>query len=253
DSHWTDLRPLTETLPTQALRLGDCDLAERWRRALGGEVLGCEGRRPVLECWPDRPMAPGARVEAKDEVWAVNAAALPESGWLDAVADGPTPALHADGDRIAVVRAPYQSLVPHLGSADWERRLRGLDLPVFDVHPRWLDRPWRLIEWNADLLAADLAGQGGRVGGEVPPNAELVEEPRIVVEAGARVDPLAVIDARSGPIRVERGAWIVPHTALYGPCVVGRDTWLLSGLVGSSTFGPGCRIQGEVDASIFQG
>ncbi len=37
------------------------------------------------------------------------------------------------------------------------------------------------------------------------------------------------------------------------PCIVGHDTWLLSGLIGASTFGPGCRVQGEVDASIFQG
>lgn len=253
DAGWADLRPLTEALPTQALLLGDCSLTERWRRALGGEVIGCEGRAAALEAWRERPSAGRARLGARDEVWVVNAAALPESAWLESAAGGPRPALYVDGDRIAAARLDYGALAPHLGTGDLAPRMRALGVPTFDVRPRWLDRPWRLIEWNAAFLASDLAGQRSRLDGDIHRQAVLLEESRIVIEAGARVDALAVIDGRSGPVRIERGAWIVPHTALYGPCVVGRDTWLLSGLIGASTFGPGCRIQGEVDACIFQG
>jgi UDP-N-acetylglucosamine diphosphorylase/glucosamine-1-phosphate N-acetyltransferase len=136
---------------------------------------------------------------------------------------------------------------------DFERFLFSAGAPVFAVEPRWLDRPWRLVEWNTEFLQADLAGLRPLRDGEIHPQAVLHQPERIAVQKNARVDALAVVDARQGPVLIESDAWIVPGTVLYGPCVVGKDTWLLSGMIGASTLGPGCRLQGEVDSSIFQG
>jgi hypothetical protein len=43
------------------------------------------------------------------------------------------------------------------------------------------------------------------------------------------------------------------HTVVVGPCVVGAGTQLYGGLVARSTIGPGCRLAGEVDTTIWQG
>src|SRR5204863_789772 len=56
-----------------------------------------------------------------------------------------------------------------------------------------------------------------------------------------------------GPIRIGTRAIVGPHTVVTGPCVVGAGTQLLGGAVGRSTFGPECRIAGEVDECVWQG
>jgi UDP-N-acetylglucosamine diphosphorylase/glucosamine-1-phosphate N-acetyltransferase len=67
------------------------------------------------------------------------------------------------------------------------------------------------------------------------------------------VDPLAVLDAREGPIHLGEGVIVHSHTVVVGPCVVEAGTQLLGGLVARSTIGPGCRLAGEVDTTIWQG
>jgi UDP-N-acetylglucosamine diphosphorylase/glucosamine-1-phosphate N-acetyltransferase len=69
-----------------------------------------------------------------------------------------------------------------------------------------------------------------------------------------RIGPCAVVDASTGPIILDSGAEIEPFTRLSGPAYVGRSTQLLGGKVmGPCAFGPGCKISGEIEASIVQG
>ncbi len=81
----------------------------------------------------------------------------------------------------------------------------------------------------------------------------LVAPERITIARGAKVGPLAVLDATAGPIYVAHGAIVAPHTVVNGPCVIGGGTQLLGGFVSGSTFGPECRVAGEVEASVWQG
>ena len=116
-----------------------------------------------------------------------------------------------------------------------------------------LSRPWDFIAWNAGAIASDLAGMTAGVRGEVHPLAALIEPGRIQVESGARVDALAVLDAREGPIRIGAGAWVRAHTVVTGPCAVGEHTQLLGGFISRSSFGPECRVAGEVEDCVWQG
>jgi UDP-N-acetylglucosamine diphosphorylase/glucosamine-1-phosphate N-acetyltransferase len=81
----------------------------------------------------------------------------------------------------------------------------------------------------------------------------VLEPGRVTVEAGARVDPFAVLDGRGGPIQIGREAVVLPHTVVAGPCVVGPGTQLLGGRVARSTIGPQCRVAGEVEECVWQG
>ena len=81
----------------------------------------------------------------------------------------------------------------------------------------------------------------------------MLQPERVSIEAGARIDPFAVLDARNGPIRLGARAVVASHTVVTGPCVVGAGTQLLSGAVGRSTIGPECRIAGEVEECVWQG
>lgn len=252
DARWRSLRPLTDLLPVPALRFGAWDLAERWCRASGLPLLAIAARARALAAWREPPKPEAARPDGADEVLAVNASALP-GPWLDQAIAGRSPALWTHGHRIAGARATVAALQPGLargeGFADF---LAGLGLPSQAVDAPMVEFPWELIEWNDAALTADLEG-GGHHEGSVHRYASLESPERITVEAGARVDAYAVLDARGGPIRIEEGAEVHAQTVVFGPCVVGRGSRLFGGSIGHSSIGPVCRIAGEVDLCIWQG
>ncbi|MGH7731707.1 MAG: hypothetical protein ACRENJ_10720, partial [Candidatus Eiseniibacteriota bacterium] len=186
-------------------------------------------------------------------VLVVNAAALP-GPWLAESSQATGPALFTCGGRRVAARLPRAQLAPGLGKGErFEAFLAGLDLPTHAVDARVIAWPWQLIDWNAAAIADDLARARGKVRGDVHPTAALVEPSRITIDAGARVDAGAVLDAREGPIHLATEVQVQSHTLVIGPCVVGVGTHLLGGVIGRSTIGPGCRLAGEVDACVWQG
>lgn len=256
DARWRDLSPLTDLLPVPALAFGASDLASRWKRAVSLPLLAVEAHAPMS--FAPSPAA-GARSNdstgpaADDEVLAVNAAALP-GPWVAEASQGTGPALFTCGGRRVAARLTRERLGPGLGKGEgFEAFLAGLDLPNRAVDARVIAWPWQLIDWNAEAIGDDLAHARGKVRGDVHPSVVLYEGSRIVVEAGARVDAGAVLDAREGPIHVATEALVQAHTLVVGPCVVGVGTHLLGGVIGRSTIGPGCRLAGEVDSCVWQG
>lgn len=252
DRHWRALRPLTDLTPVPALAFGGSDLAGRWRRQLGAPLLAIEARAAVLAAWREAP-APEASARAAAEVLIINSAALP-GAWLEEALAHAAPALFMSGGRIAGARLPIKTVSAALGSgAEFEPFLEGLGLPGVPVEAHFLSRPWDFVAGNPGAITADLEGVPGAVRGEVHPLAALMEPGRIVIEAGARIEALAVLDAREGPIRIGPGARVRPHTVVTGPCVVGERTELLGGFISRSTFGPQCRVAGEVEDCVWQG
>jgi UDP-N-acetylglucosamine diphosphorylase/glucosamine-1-phosphate N-acetyltransferase len=253
DQHWRALRPLTDLLPVPALAFGASDLARRWLARAGAPLFAIEARAGAMAAWHHAPVPDTAAVDAQAEALVLNAAALP-GPWLDAALAGRSPSLFLADRRIAGARLPLAMLLPALGrGSDFETVLLGLGLPALTVDAGFLFYPWDLVERNAAAIAADLADVRGAVHGDVHRLACLEAPERITVAAGAVVGPYAVIDARDGPITVGHGARIAPHTVVTGPCAIGAGTQLLGGFVSGTTFGPECRVAGEVEASIWQG
>ncbi len=253
DRHWRSMRPLTDLLPVPALAFGASDVTRRWLRAAGLRLFGVEARALAMAAWHDAPVPDTSSVDPAEDLVAVNAAALP-GAWAAAPLAAGGPALFLAGDRVAAARLPLRLAAPALGKGErFEDVLLTLGLPVFSAEATLLRWPWELMEANPAAIAADLAGARGGVRGSVHRLACLEEPERVVVGEGAVVGPYAVLDAGPGPILVGRGARIAPHTVVTGPCVVGPGTQLLGGFVSGTTFGPECRVAGEVEASVWQG
>jgi len=251
DRHWRSLRPLTDLLPVPALVFGASDLSRRWLAHAGLPLQAIEARAGAMACWVDAPRK--AASEAIGEAIVVNAAARP-GPWFAAALDSRAPSLWVGDGRVAGARLPMASLRGGMGRGeDFETVLLGLGLPALPVDAEFITWPWELMAQNADAIASDLAGVRADVKGTVHRLACLESPERIAIDQGARVGAFAVLDASSGPIAVKRGAVIEPHTLVKGPCVVGAGTQLLGGVVGGSTFGPECRVAGEVEACIWQG
>jgi UDP-N-acetylglucosamine diphosphorylase/glucosamine-1-phosphate N-acetyltransferase len=252
DPRWERLSPLTDLVPVPGLRFGASTVGARWLAVLGLPLMAVEGRAPALAAWRE-PLDRAERPGADDEVLAVNAAVLP-GAWLTALVEGGAPALLvADGEPVAA-RARLRDLEPCLGAGtEFETRLGGLGLTRVAVEAVALRWPWDLMLHNVAALEADLSSRPGRIAGAVDPNVALLERSRIIVEAGARVDAFAVLDARGGPILIGRDARVGPHSVIEGPCALGPGTHVLGGVVRRSSLGPHCRVAGEIEESVWQG
>ena len=254
DAGWRALRPLTDLTVVPALTFGAATIAERWRRAVDAPLLAIAARRSPMAAWAETPAAESAaHPRDDDEVLVVNAAALP-GPWLADVLAGPAPAVFAGEGRIAAARVPLSSLAAALErGADLDAELRSRGLHEHPVGATFLTYPWDLIEANAPAIADDLEEVRSELRGDVHRLAALEAPDAIRVEAGASVEAFACLDARGGPILVGAGARIAAHTVLRGPCVIGAGTELLGGSVSRCTFGPHCRVAGEVEESVWQG
>jgi UDP-N-acetylglucosamine diphosphorylase/glucosamine-1-phosphate N-acetyltransferase len=253
DRRWSDLSPLTDLLPVPALAFGASNLATRWMRAVDAPLLAISARPAAMSVWRGAPVAAASMPAGMDEVLAVNAAAVP-GPWLAAAAEVPAPTLFVCGERLVAARLATATVAPVLArDTDFETFLAGLDASRHTVEARIITWPWQMIEWNVAAIDEDLIAVKGSIGGDVHPLAALYEPERVTVGHGARVDAYAVLDARGGPIHIGAGAVIQSHTLVMGPCAVGAGTHLLGGAIGRSTIGPGSRIAGEVDESVWQG
>jgi len=135
--------------------------------------------------------------------------------------------------------------------------------------------PWDIVEQNVfelqrECRARPKSGQGDTIrnpqlvsvmspdfaqGGKVDKGVVVVgPRAKLVAAAGSRIWPGAVVSTETGPVFVDRGAVIRPGSFVEGPCYIGAQTIIDGAKVRPGcSFGPFCRIGGEIEASVFQG
>jgi UDP-N-acetylglucosamine diphosphorylase/glucosamine-1-phosphate N-acetyltransferase len=87
----------------------------------------------------------------------------------------------------------------------------------------------------------------------LPTGVHVIGDHALHLAPDAEVEPGTVLDLRGGPIVLGRRARVAGLTRLEGPAAVGSHTQVLGGRIrAGTTLGPGCRVAGEVEASIFQ-
>src|SRR5205085_9396703 len=112
-----------------------------------------------------------------------------------------------------------------------------------------------LVERNGDAIRDDFAlwAQKPAAGG-LPGVTVLGSVEQVFVDPSARVDPHVILDATRGPIVIDRGAVVQASSRLEGPCYIGPQSQVLAAKVRAGTaLGTGCRVGGEVEASILHG
>jgi UDP-N-acetylglucosamine diphosphorylase/glucosamine-1-phosphate N-acetyltransferase len=256
DSRVLFLEPLTLTRPAFALRLGAETLLERQQRALSADQLGVWVRPELAPL--ARLLSPGLMVNDPDWLQAGRAVFV-NARWLletKTAIDVHTPHVGVVGEQVAYLMLAEPEVPPAPEQVDdwlasWKTRL-----PVREAQGTIVDYLWDLVDQNAEALGRDLAWFRARnVPRPLPPQVA-VQGPvdRLVLAAGADIEPFATIDTRNGPVLVDEGAVIHAYSRLDGPCYVGKGTWVQGGRVrGGTTLGPVCRIGGDVETSIVQG
>ncbi len=250
------LSPLCDLRPAFDLRCGRFTLLDKHRRLYPGEPFFLWVRDTVAgiaaEAHPD------CRVNVN-----------PKQGRLffsaTAILDEPVSAKGREavllaGDEVVGFRVCAEC-VEKLGS------IRGLraNLAEEQVKAKVLKWPWELVEMNAGELLRenevrsdklDARSQKSRTRtGRVERGAVVVGDRRkLRIEPGSRVWPGTVISTETGPVFLDRDAVVRPGSFVEGPCYIGPGTLIDGARVRPGcSFGPQCRIGGEVEASVFQG
>ncbi|HEY1192014.1 MAG TPA: putative sugar nucleotidyl transferase [Gemmata sp.] len=262
DRRAADLHPLTLTRPASDLLCGTATLGAKLAAHFGADVVGhlC---RPALAEWL-RVREPRAPVN--DPTWLRAAPTVLVNGrWLkphapplshrDLLAEGPFVGTAGGEVAFAVVDARrLQSVSPATVAeclGDWAQTL-----PCREMGGTLVTRPWELVERNGEEIARDFELSDHRdTAGFHPTGVALVgPADRLLIHPTARLDPHVVADTTNGPVLIGEGAVVTAFTRLEGPCAIGPHTHLCGAQVrAGTTFGPHCRIGGEVEASIVMG
>jgi UDP-N-acetylglucosamine diphosphorylase/glucosamine-1-phosphate N-acetyltransferase len=273
DRHVRGLEPLVLTRPVGDLLCGLTTLGEKQVRYFAATAVGhlC---RPVMADLV-RARDPHARVN--DPAWLRGASTvLVNARWV------PPRARHAPppiARRHLITRAPNPFAdAPYLGTANGAVAFAVLDqkhleavspatlddclaewarsLPTREVGGTVVGRPWELIDLNGPQIERDFEAtcDPTDVGFHPTGFAVVGHADRLLIDPTAQVDPMVVADTTHGPVVIGPHAVVHAFTRLEGPCAVGAGTVLHGAQVRAGTsFGPQCRIGGEVECSIVLG
>src|SRR5262245_54368163 len=255
DRHVENLEPLTLTRPAFELLCGQSTLSARQWRYFAPCSTGVLVRPHLEEVQRERRL-----VSVNDMAWLrrdltvmVNARWIPPPG---SVVDLCQPSVALLGEDIA-----YAVVGPDLLTYCSSNTIDD----CLDVWKRTLPRRfaegaivrylWELVDRNGKQIIADFEEQK-RLPCASTGEAICVVGPRehLLIDPTARLDPMVVVDTTGGPVVIDAEAVVHPFTRLEGPCYIGPGCQVLGAKVRAGTsLGPGCRIGGEIEASIVLG
>ncbi len=178
--------------------------------------------------------------------------------WSRAILAGPVPPLPDDGCVLLEVGGRFAGIWIPAGTAGTETLFasaldgtpQAAGLPVVDLQGFLLESPWDLMARSPGQVVID--GEGFP-DSDVPAGVDKLGSGRLSIGRGAFVEPNVVFDTRNGPVILEEDVHVHAFTRVAGPAYVGPGSILLGGSFGEVSFGPMCRIRGEVRASIVLG
>lgn len=267
--------PLSLSHPPASLLCGALTLAEKWSARIKHSKVAFSTREHLHHI---SPLGSGSLFEVlaespKRDVYLLNPRFLAgKKSAAEIVKSAADCAFYSQGElvgcKVSSNKRALRDLLPAL-TADREEGnglfsilsqfAAGLEKIELDIPAvRYL---WDLVALNGKELANDVELLRKRLK-PIRDNkkakvdrASVIYQPRdVLVGAGARIDGQVVLDARGGPILIDGDVTILPHTRVEGPAYIGQGTRLVGGKIREGcSFGPHCRVGGEVEEAIFLG
>lgn len=117
---------------------------------------------------------------------------------------------------------------------------------------KWLNTLWDLFTYNDTATRDDYERiTRGRTSQKVSTSNQILGD-QLFIEEGAVVE-CAIINTLTGPVYIGKNAEIMEGSIIRGPFAMGENAVLKMGskIYGATTLGPGCKVGGEVNNSVF--
>jgi UDP-N-acetylglucosamine diphosphorylase/glucosamine-1-phosphate N-acetyltransferase len=253
DDSYSNFFPLVYPRPIFELRCGASSLAAKIERQVGQKADAYLCRDYLVETFSLR--AGGAKVndlsgiKPGEEVLFVNGRILAKSDWKF------SPELGVFGChgkigwwRTKADVTKLKNFADLLAAAGTERQ-KACGAKCFEYM-------WEVMLENPHVIVDDFkaAGKSGVQSPLRPDVAVYGDKSALAISEGVEIQPFVCLDTRNGPITIESGTEIHPFTRIEGPCYVGPKCTLLGAKIREGcSFGPVCRVGGEVEESVIHG
>ncbi len=263
--------PFARTRPLSELRVGALLVRERWSRVLAGHcgaALGFIGA-PHLSGFSEFSALSGFEGILPAGSWVVNSRALPH---LNSLSGPLAKSIHHAGSgavagevssllidqRVAAVRLREDSDSAIFASGELELEQLPPESSASQAlaSSHWLKAVWDTVGFLNELLVEDLPALAASLNVRVlKDNAEtrVLGEYPVLVEEGAVIEPMVVLDASAGPLLLRKGSLVQSFSRVSGPLYLGHASHIIGGSVRGSSIGDGCRIRGEMSACTIVG
>lgn len=269
------LLPLTFTRPVALLRVGIVTLQEKWNRLLG-EDAGFwveDYLQGKFAAQPAQAANAEKAAEKDGKCLMINASVIPDATLAEAIAKlrpdeilVPAGAGNGDGNGdgnggpateksnlpwIAFYQNTSRLTTYESGLCQDGRKPMPYDGKILQIGHLWdiFTHNGKQIEEDLSAIAAcrpgePLQGEGVTRMGDYP----------VYAEVGARADH-CLIDTTEGPVYLGRNSRVMPGTYIKGPLALCENSLIKVGakIYGGCTFGPHCKVAGEVESSVMTG
>lgn len=240
--------PFALSRPVGELRAGAELIRRRWEIALGTRCAGFIGAAHLADFDEEGAAKAVTESELPSGSIVVNARCAP------ALATAVQADLWRCGQQIAAVRllAPR----PVASFADGRLDLSALPMPtarLAELRGSWLENVWDIIGHLTPMLTEDINAIASGITRERRSEATIVGDHDVVIEEGAHVESMVLLDATAGPILIRRGARVAAFTRLVGPSVIGFEAQVLGGKLSTVSIGEACRAHGEMSMTVMIG
>jgi UDP-N-acetylglucosamine diphosphorylase / glucose-1-phosphate thymidylyltransferase / UDP-N-acetylgalactosamine diphosphorylase / glucosamine-1-phosphate N-acetyltransferase / galactosamine-1-phosphate N-acetyltransferase len=257
-ARWPSFAPLSLSRPVFMLRCGLTTLLEQQIRRLQPTRLTL-WVRPHLADYCRKHIVPTLNVPTKVNEPLDDELTLLSGGrniYLQKYEWPSSPCIALDEAKLicqALIKSPGLSPEDCLLRTDAWTRLQ--QLPQTQPQARLPDYVWELSQWNEEALVADAIELRDEPE-EFPTGPyHLVRKEDVHLAAGVKLSPGVVLDASKGPVVIDADVSVGANSVLEGPCHVGAYSVVspLTLIRAGSSIGPGCKIGGEISASIILG
>jgi UDP-N-acetylglucosamine diphosphorylase/glucosamine-1-phosphate N-acetyltransferase len=122
----------------------------------------------------------------------------------------------------------------------------------YDGEISMIQFPWDLFLLNDLEIRKDFELlTKNRISQKLSANNKIIGE-QIFIEEGAKIN-CAILNTETGPIYIGKNAEVMEGSMIRGPFSLGENSQVKMGakIYGATTFGPGCKVGGEITNSIF--
>lgn len=232
------LLPLTYTKPVAELRVGIFTIQEKWSYYLKEEV-GVRTKDYLSAKFN------GFEEEAKIGIFA---GLLPDADVIDTIKNlAPNQLLMHEGNVIAI------SPLPATGE-NMEEALAKMTVLNYEADLNIINRPWDIFKLNGEELEKDFEIVKEEKEPEEIDDSNTVIGNRVFIEQGAKVY-CSTLNSTTGPIYIAKDAEVMEGCLIRGGFALLEHAVLKMGakIYGPTTFGPYCKVGGEVGNSVIQG
>ncbi len=226
--------------PVADIRVGILTIREKWEKYLGVKTSS------LTEGYLSRKFP----IVKEDNNILINGSVCPDAALVKAIKNLQHDQTLVYDETIIAIRITAEDLdTPGESSSEG-----GEEIELHEA-PMKINHTWDIFSKNDLALREDFKLiTKGRKSQPLSDTNRVFGAKNIFVEKGARVE-CAMLNATNGPIYIGADAEVMEGAMLRGPVAVCEGAQIKMGakIYGASTFGPYCRIGGEVNNSVFFG